>query len=1802
MAELNLVNTVELRIALAESEPQLEKALGQFLPPLLLKLASSNAEVRQAIFKIIQHVFPRISAAATLQLPVVALVQQAKTPNLLQDLDSSLVRLYSLLFASKGVERLSTMDQAQLLPFVVDGISSLPEKVAARMFGLLTKILVNLSPQDAVFTLSLDDTSRIGSIDDQKFLALKFTKFFLLPAQTGDQPILPSPGMSIQDIAFLTTNAGQSYKLAKELNAVKEKVLLFLRSQVPEPIAALPLLVASSDPVTTLADSALTYFRKLHADHEDAPFIDYLVALYLGVESSHPPVKPPLQDRILALFCLSKQATSHPKRLEIVKTGMLSSYARLRQTAVAFVRRIITTGFENPSDTLAFSIEISLLLKEKIQSEGWPQVEAGKLDYRILLHAREMSYETLGQLLAHCPDLLAKDFTYVEFLFTALEGESTDLRATVQNALLGLAIHLSKLSTKSQQKLKQLLFLYLLKSDPSNNILACKYIAVKYANTAFAFSDTEARIFCLLAASNMNNPEIIEEARKGLDPYQFGLNFGNYLAPSTQLDFPSFEGMTKSLVDCLQEMSGLNNIGFAEEALKFLFSILVMEAVSDLPTVIVIDEMWQVRIEKALEFDLIVQEKVDKKFKSLSGNQLFEEYAGILFEYVIKSVTTSTSGLKQTSSVTLLEYLMKYSSPSTTAIFLNRAESILKLIQEGQLLPHQNNKLSRIFAILVTHPANVPGVTGHYLELLQTLTSSNTGVKLYLTCTSDILSMMSLRGNTRSISESTLRMLLSTLEANIGNAGLYDTVVESLPKLSKYGTLGGVLSPPEVRNFISAITETILKKAIQFHEPSILALAYSTLFDGCKAPEGALNGEDIAEKIFEINDLKKMECMFVSGDALLIIAGGWSSQILLRNVEISGLAIPSDISASGSAMSILNGVLERSRLTKPSLRKSSCIWLLALVQNLGAMEVVKEQAPQIHLSFMRFLTDRDELIQDCAARGLGIIYDLGSVELQETLVKGLLKSFTDSNASSTLTAGSVDLDTELFDKDVLKTESDSISTYKDVLNLAADVGDPSLVYKFMALAKSNALWSSRRGMAYGLGSILAKSSLEKMLQTDDRMALRLIPKLYRYRFDPNVLVTQSMETIWQALVKDTPATIARYFEDIMGELVKGMGNKEWRVRQASASALNNLLQILSTEKYTRHIQQLFLMSFRSIDDIKESVRKEGQALTKTLTRLVIRQIELNSGSTSSVIHDILSQLIPFLMGPNGILSNADEVRTFALDTILKLCDKGKASIKPHVAEMISKLIELMSTLEPEVVNYLVLNSKKYNLDSDDIDAKRLQSLGQSPIIDALEKLIRLVDDSNLAAVIQGVISAVKSSVGLPSKACGSRIIVNLIANHPMLIKPHGDALLRVCISQLSDRNLSIRQSFAVAAGHCCKIASMASVISYSARLELLYFESDALASRRISAYASEAVSKFCGHDKFESLNTAFLPLAYIGLHDEDEYCSSLFEGEWVENTSGASAVKYFFKEITDICDRHMSSNSYDTRKILAVTLSDVCSKVDNMKREVFFPFLEMLLKACEGKSWLGKEKVFEALVKCCLNNVKALEEDTDMMQRTLKSIRTEQARRNKTYQFSIMFSVSDFIAAFPRDESLTSSYVETMLSVIDDDYLEDAGVIEEGDLPVKIEEVYLKIFMALLKASCGKIQQSEISDLLFEQMAIFLQKSLELSWRTCDAYNEIMTEHMNFIESNSRPEALLGPLPKRFELLMNFDEFYKIEKFVVSFARNCKQLSVTLKGTPFEPRIHPVKAKLQDLQGFDHSEVAQHELNSALLAFDGASN
>lgn len=252
-------------------------------------------------------------------------------------------------------------------------------------------------------------------------------------------------------------------------------------------------------------------------------------------------------------------------------------------------------------------------------------------------------------------------------------------------------------------------------------------------------------------------------------------------------------------------------------------------------------------------------------------------------------------------------------------------------------------------------------------------------------------------------------------------------------------------------------------------------------------------------------------------------------------------------------------------------------------------------------------------------------------------MRSLVSSFTGETKQKI----QVSRDTQLFEPGQLPTgDGSSVGSYGDIMSLAAELGDPSLVYKFMTLARHNSTWASRAAFGrFGLGKILSSSA-------EVRDNEKLWPVLYRYRFDPSTGVRQSMDSIWQALGGGSE-TVERWWEAILQECLKSaVRGSEWRVREASISAMADLLGGRKVSQYKPHLQDIWAIAFKVLDDVKESVRIAARKLCKVLAAGMVRAVEGDTGPKENV--EILSILMEFLVGRQGLEAEAKDVQLFAL--------------------------------------------------------------------------------------------------------------------------------------------------------------------------------------------------------------------------------------------------------------------------------------------------------------------------------------------------------------------------------------------------------------------------------------------------------------------------------------------------------------------------------------------------------------------------
>lgn len=1234
--ELTLVGKVELRIALTDSDTKLESILNTYLPPLLLKLASDHTNVRNKVISICQHINTRIKAPQ-INLPVAGLLKQYK------DNTNPLIRHFDILYIQQGLERLQISDRLDLLPLLIDGIhknfQESPRHTSS-LFNMILKLLhcLTLPPRGSESDIGLRQQLgfKPGS-EDAQFIASWIGRLMLF-APSQSQKRLPS--LDEEECSFLqlydkkdTWQPG----VAGGMNLVETKVaaVRFLASGAfTDTERFLPALFASADANSRLSDIGDDMLKRAipAISLEDEKILDQLFRVYLGTRGTHGslPARAPLQTKILGLLCRSKRATSYKdESMQIVKEGLTSGaqdgitspVTGIQGLEASKLRALIfayTNWLARVSDNADINISAPTLvsqLRGYIESQGWPTYREETTTHGAQgTTLRSLGYESIGVLARASPTklILDEDLDLLRWLFDSLVADTAgrEVGLSIESALSSvLGAFGGKLSQGLVESLEGLL-LHNMQRQPGNIegsgiklVRSAQFTAVRFANRCLPFHNTKARWMNIIAIGTGTNErrELLEEGRKGLDPYWYRvLNpakseaTGDKDAESSKYGLPRFAGLVEQFFG---KDSVWNALRFQDvplpmpdaysPAVMFCHSVLLREALS--PDAPGLDSEWERQLEALISNDEHAREKVKDYLRTMAANKE-TRYAIELFLLAEFHCVASPNSKIGSCGSRILQ-LCSLSPDSLVSDLTPHINHLHGSIMSSDKAVRETT--SRVFGILASHPDRSQVKVREMInEFRQKSRAWSEIVGFQYVQTHGALLAVAFYWSRRAFRQHALMAtgegtsIELDMEVNLEilnssqDKTLLDAAIVSIYQFS----LSGILSP---NSLVPAYTATALIKKLAEHaekgnENAVKALGAFAMH--CKEDPGedaVLN--QIIDSLFELHNVRDPAVQFAVGEALSCAAAGWQSKALVAALDVEGTPPPS-ASREISISSILDRIMEECKATKPALRQASVIWLLCLVQFCGHLPSVRERLRGCQMAFKGFLADRDSLNQETASRGLSLVYEKGDRALKDDLVRDLVGSFTGSTASM---AGTISAETQLFEPGALPTGDGSITTYKDIMSLAAEVGDPSLVYKFMSLAANNAIWSSRAAFGrFGLSNILSDSSADGYLAQNPK----LYSVLFRYRFDPNTNVRNSMNEIWTALVHEPTATIDQHFDDIMGDLLKNILGKEWRTRQACCAAIADLVQSRPAARYEKYIGEIWTLTFKVSPSIEALAR------------------------------------------------------------------------------------------------------------------------------------------------------------------------------------------------------------------------------------------------------------------------------------------------------------------------------------------------------------------------------------------------------------------------------------------------------------------------------------------------------------------------------------------------------------------------------------------------------------------------------------
>ncbi|XP_072526756.1 proteasome adapter and scaffold protein ECM29 [Salminus brasiliensis] len=1627
--ELNQLERVFLRLGHAETDEQLQDIISKFLPPVLLKLSSAQEGVRKKVMELLVHVNKRIKSRPKIQLPVETLLVQYQDPAA-----ASFVTNFTIIYIKMGYPRLDVAKQCELAPTLLTAMESKPEPQQDSLMHLLIPTLYHMKyptePSKASPFVLAEKPKTVHQLLEFMLDVLLMPYGFVLNeppsrpapsspqggaaagAAAGQNLPQPPPGMSLYAVKRVI---GEAQWSPEQLEQCKLGIVKFIEAQqVPEVETVVHLVVASSDTrhsVATAADLELKSKQSI-IDWNNPLIINKMFKVYLGDiplktkgatvkrELKHEPVSTRVKLKILPHLLRSRLAAEcFPANIQVVYDGLFGANTnnKLLSLTLQFVHHIcVVCPDTNKPLGLMLLNGLTKLINEY------------KEDPKLLC----VAYSAVGKLSSRMPQLFTKDIALVQQFFESMCKEEADVRLAIQEALSMMVGAYVNLQGALLNLMEALVAAYIGKPE-----VQVRQVAMKFASTVFAPDHVPSRYLLLLAAGDPRD-EVCGEAQRTLRSLSSKKTEKEGAKP-----MPSFPEM----VSYIQEK--------AAERMKSPAKYIV--GTSTLP----FNPATFQEIILYLRMCLAHSAGVTPTSQSLIDMQDDAPLIGHYVRSLLANETPPSSSAPKGSEASPVQIYMELLQQLLSAVGgIPVMYCLLEVVSvcPQKLAPRFVHRIDWIKGLMNTNKEDMRELAAQLYAVVVSTMSGNelkTAVQNLIKITKDIHSPETQHGailalgymvgrymsrrqglnmsDTPKEDEELITMATRTIGSFLDNGSPLLTVA-AVTALGEIGRNGELLIPGEGDGFTKfSLVENLLaripsgKESSKMKERAVQTLGFLPVGDGDFPHQ-----KKLLQGLMDSVEAKQVELQFTVGEAITSASVGTGSGAA-RDVWTcteDQYCPPENVKNNDVVPWVLSSILSKYIVSQnPHVRQAACIWLLSLVKKLSEHKEIRSHLKEIQTAFISILSDPDELSQDVASKGLGLVYELGGEQDQQELVSTLVETLmTGKRAKHTVSE-----DTEVFQGETLGKAPDGhgLSTYKELCSLASDLNQPDLVYKFMNLANHHAMWNSRKGAAFGFNIIAAKAG-EQLAP----FLPQLVPRLYRYQFDPNLAIRQAMTSIWDALVTDKN-TVDKYLKEIFQDVISNLTSNMWRVRESCCLALNDLIRGRQADDLIDHLTEIWETLFRVLDDIKESVRKAADLTLKTLSKVCVRMCE----STGASAQRIVGVLLPILLD-KGIVSNVAEVRSLSIQTLVKISKAAGSRLKPHAPRLIPALLEALSVLEPQVLNYLSLRATEQEKSA--MDTARLSAAKSSPMMETVNMCLQHLDVSVLGELVPKLCDLLKSGVGLGTKGGCASVIVSLTVQCPQDLTPYSGKLMSALLNGIHDRSVVVQKSFAFAIGHLVRTAKDSSVEKLLQKLSTWYLEKEEAVYKSSCCLTMHSISHY-SPDVLKAHAGVALPLAFLGMHQQaDEQGVSgdanLWSEVWQEHVPGSfGGIRLYMTELIAITQRALQSQSWKMKAQGGVAMATIAKQqTGSLVAPHLGMVLNALLQGLAGRTWAGKEELLKAVgsvVSKCSAELQKPVAGQPTVGQVLDLVLKECKKESLVYKMAALRCAADILEATQED-------------------------------------------------------------------------------------------------------------------------------------------------------------------------------------------
>ncbi|KAJ8977535.1 hypothetical protein NQ317_010055 [Molorchus minor] len=759
---------------------------------------------------------------------------------------------------------------------------------------------------------------------------------------------------------------------------------------------------------------------------------------------------------------------------------------------------------------------------------------------------------------------------------------------------------------------------------------------------------------------------------------------------------------------------------------------------------------------------------------------------------------------------------------------------------------------------------------------------------------------------------------------------------------------------------------------------------------------------------------KDIEVHFTIGESLVMCCLTiWSPEA--RNPWIT---LPGDHSpATGEDLPddnldwLLEELLKLTKQTHPNSRQASCIWLLAVIKGCGERVPITKRLQVVQNTFMDLLCENNDIVQDAASKGLCVVYDTYK---SEDLLQTLVKQLTSGKKQVT----QVTSDTKLFEEGQLGTAptGGNLTTYKELCSLASDLNKPDLIYQFMHLANHNAIWNSKKEPLFGFSSIAEKCGEDLKSHLPE-----IIPKLYRYQYDPTPNIQASMHNIWRVLVSEPQKMLDEYYDKILADLLENFNSGQYRVRQSCCLALQDFLK--GSGNRTIHdavdsMDELWTKLFRVMDDHHEQTRLAAMKTARVLSKLCIRGCDVSQGKDGvKMVEAILPPLLNI-----GITSTVTEIRLLSLQTVGELVTSAGKQLKPFLPKLIPALLQATSEFESTKLSYLSTMLGGQSQAQEAVDSARASFAKSHFTTETVTKSLQYADASILEELVPRIIDLMKASVGLGTRIACAHFITLLVVQLGQDVQPYTGKFLAALVNGLTDRNAAIRKHYATTIGNLASTAKESSLEKLFAKLQHWYFEREDDSIRSACAYTIQSMG-IHNQEILKSHADVVLPLVFFAMHaektPETEKTLEVWTEIWSEQSPGTeTGIRQNLQNICEMLKTALESPSWTIKAQAANAVTTVAHKLGStMDPTHRNTLINILLTGLSGRTWNGKDKLLKALASICSSCKDSIQSDKDVdVEAILSAVLRESKKDESVYKTKALQSLGEIVSSLEVDK------------------------------------------------------------------------------------------------------------------------------------------------------------------------------------------